>query len=334
LFHASAAVCILSLGLFANSASSATTFSDAQNGTTAGEFLTIPVGSRGVGMGLAFTAVADGPEAMWWNPAGLLARTSNELLLESCSWMKDFLFNTVALRLPLDPGNTLGFMVNYLSFSIPMEGYDNTGIPTGPVPFGELAANLSFATTAFEVPFGFNIKLVSSKLDDAQAMTVAGDLGLRQGFFKDALTVGLAVKNIGGKLQYAEEAFALPFTIQGGTAWRLLNRDLTFSADVMASVDQAPHYHLGAELVRKLGMPMQLALRVGYHSDWRGYTDALNGLNAGLGCEYRSYTRVLARTGRMIGYKERLNFLVGLDYAWTPNTELEPTHRLALRLGF
>src|SRR5688500_19411766 len=40
-------------------------------GNAGGEFLTIPVGARGVAMGQAFTAVVDDISALWWNPAGL-----------------------------------------------------------------------------------------------------------------------------------------------------------------------------------------------------------------------------------------------------------------------
>src|SRR5258705_16849 len=37
----------------------------------AGEFLKQPVGARALGMGGAFTAVADDATAPWWNPAGM-----------------------------------------------------------------------------------------------------------------------------------------------------------------------------------------------------------------------------------------------------------------------
>ena len=40
-------------------------------GNAGGEFLTIPMGARGVAMGQSFTAVVDDISALWWNPAGL-----------------------------------------------------------------------------------------------------------------------------------------------------------------------------------------------------------------------------------------------------------------------
>ena len=38
----------------------------------AGEFLKIPVGARAVGMGGAFSAIADDATAPFWNPAGMV----------------------------------------------------------------------------------------------------------------------------------------------------------------------------------------------------------------------------------------------------------------------
>jgi len=46
----------------------------------AGEFLKVPVGARAVGMGGAFTAVADDATAIWWNPAGMIYLPYKEVL--------------------------------------------------------------------------------------------------------------------------------------------------------------------------------------------------------------------------------------------------------------
>ena len=42
-----------------------------KTGTTAAKFLSIEVGSNAVGMGGAFTSIANDATAMYWNPAGL-----------------------------------------------------------------------------------------------------------------------------------------------------------------------------------------------------------------------------------------------------------------------
>jgi hypothetical protein len=48
----------------------------------AGEFLKIPVGPRAIGMGGAFTAVADDATAPYWNPAGMIYLPYREVILQ------------------------------------------------------------------------------------------------------------------------------------------------------------------------------------------------------------------------------------------------------------
>src|SRR5262245_15752560 len=46
----------------------------------AGDFLKVPVGARAIGMGGAFTAVADDATAPWWNPAGMIYLPYKEVI--------------------------------------------------------------------------------------------------------------------------------------------------------------------------------------------------------------------------------------------------------------
>jgi hypothetical protein len=72
-------------------------------GNTGGEFLTIPVGARGVAMGQAFTAVVDDISALWWNPAGLGFMRSPAVMFTN-------------INMPLDP------QINYIGAAAPVFG--------------------------------------------------------------------------------------------------------------------------------------------------------------------------------------------------------------------
>jgi hypothetical protein len=296
--------------------------------------LKIPMGPRSVGMGGAYTAVAQGPESLWWNPAGLIGSSTTTILFENSFIMEDLLLDTLACQIPLDTGDALGLMVTRLGFNQPMPGYDNTGLETADVEFSEMLFAAGYGTDAFEMPFGFVIKILTSKLANVSAVSFAGDLGVRQDFLKQDLTVGLSLKNIGQKVKYETTGFPLPFTVNLGAAYRLLGQDLVLAGDVQMPFDQVPHYHVGVEFTRKLQLTFQLAVRAGFNTNYAQNLEAMNGLNAGLSIDWRFNQRTLARTGRMVGYKEALLFLLGLDYAWVPNSELGASHRVSVRFEF
>ena len=50
-----------------------------KTGTTAAKFLSIEVGSNAVGMGGAYTSIANDATAMYWNPAGLSFHDTKEV---------------------------------------------------------------------------------------------------------------------------------------------------------------------------------------------------------------------------------------------------------------
>ena len=58
-----------------------------KTGTTSAKFLSIGVGSNAVGMGGAYTAVADDATAMYWNPAGLSFHDTKEIYFNHANWI-------------------------------------------------------------------------------------------------------------------------------------------------------------------------------------------------------------------------------------------------------
>ena len=84
-------------------------------GVRAAEFLTIPVGARGIGMGNAYTAVVDDISAMWWNPAGLGFLQHNEVMLTIVDYTLDLTYSYGAAAFPMADGSiVLGAFFGYL----------------------------------------------------------------------------------------------------------------------------------------------------------------------------------------------------------------------------
>ncbi len=85
-------------------------------GTRAAEFLTIPVGPRGVAMGGAFSAAADDISAIWWNPAGLGFLEKKEVFLTVIERPLDVRYACGAVAVPLwDKRLVLGTFLSVLS---------------------------------------------------------------------------------------------------------------------------------------------------------------------------------------------------------------------------
>ncbi len=84
-------------------------------GVRAAEFLTIPVGARGIGMGSAYSAVADDITAIWWNPAGLGFLENKEVMVNVVDYTLDLTYSYGAFGTPLGDGNVaIGAFFGYL----------------------------------------------------------------------------------------------------------------------------------------------------------------------------------------------------------------------------
>ncbi len=132
-------------------------------GVRAGEFLTIPVGARGIGMGGACSAVLDDISAIWWNPAGLGLLDQKEVMLTVVDYTLDLSYSYAAFAAPIaDNVMTIGVFAGYLD--IPDEEITTITSPNGTGQFynafdfqmgASFAYNLSDRFTA-----GINAKYI------------------------------------------------------------------------------------------------------------------------------------------------------------------------------
>src|SRR5580704_18282141 len=79
-------------------------FSDSVS-TTGVQFLQIPAGVRGAGMGGMFTAVADDISTTYWNTAGLAQLNNIEINLLHVAYFSSIDYEFAGLALPLQPGS-------------------------------------------------------------------------------------------------------------------------------------------------------------------------------------------------------------------------------------
>ncbi len=84
-------------------------------GVRAAEFLTIPVGSRGIALGSSYSAVTDDISSIWWNPAGLGFLEQSEVMFTLVDYTMDLTYSYVAAATPLADGQVVvGGFFGYL----------------------------------------------------------------------------------------------------------------------------------------------------------------------------------------------------------------------------
>ncbi|MFH1681468.1 MAG: PorV/PorQ family protein [Candidatus Eisenbacteria bacterium] len=96
--HASSA--LLAALLAAGTAPAASDLGAVRVATNAGSFLKIGVGAKAVGLGEAFTAVADDPSALFWNPAGITNLARREAYVSHTEWIADIGYDYFAYVQP------------------------------------------------------------------------------------------------------------------------------------------------------------------------------------------------------------------------------------------
>ena len=279
-------------------------------------FLVFPVGAQAVGMGQTGMASGGRGEAAFWNPAGLATLATDEFSVHSATLVAGR-SHVLGAYFPSNGIGVIGgalYLVDYGDLER-TDASGNTIARIAPRNFEFLA---SYATAlAGSFVLGINYKLVQFRVDcsgDCRGFpagtgtTHALDLG---GQFRvgpgGPLHIGIALRNVGFKLQVQNQAQAdpLPTRLAVGALYELRLRprdgaaederfDLKVAADVDSPWGQGGAGGGGESQTRfgiDIGYQQLLRVRAGYAF----VQDGLNGPSVGLGIESGSIGVDLAR---------------------------------------
>lgn len=278
-------------------------------------FLKLGVGARALGMGGAYTAVAEDVSAMGWNPAGLSGLAKKELGVTHAELALGSRFDFIGYAHPTSQG-TLGAGLLRLDQG-KLEGRDAAGKPTAGFGASDTALTVSCARKAGDVArVGANVRLIQSSLGSASAQTVALDLGALREFSAvgpGRPRLGVSIQNIGPGLRFLDKRDDLPLATVVGLGYRL-PIGMILALDVRHRPNsRQTEVAVGTEYAILSGF----ALRGGYGSSRAaaGGTGvaALGGIAAGFGFKAGSYD---------------------LDYSITPMGELGQAQRFSLGCRF
>jgi hypothetical protein len=188
------------------------------NGGASADFLNIGIGARAASLGGAFTALADGPNAGHWNPAGLGGFESMEASLSHLSWYQDINFDALGFALPVSNKLAVSLNAAYLDYGT-IEGYDINDVPTGDVGSTfDMAIGVSAGYQLNEnFSLGLGAKYINISIADIRASAMALDLGALYKW--ENLFIGAALSNLGEKLQFESTEENLPLNLRGGLAY-------------------------------------------------------------------------------------------------------------------
>ncbi len=260
-------------------------------------------GSRSVGMGGAFVALADDATAVYWNPAGLARLQHRELSIMHTSLWEDTRYQFAGAVWPILDFGTVGVGGVVLGTSA-VEFRDQFG-PLGEHDYSTGQYWLSYGRRITGgLSGGANLKVLSQSLHTFSSTTAAVDLGLLYQI-REFASIGVNLQDIvGGDLKLSQVEESVPYNIKAGVAVRYFTDDgsygVTAAADVDATEEQPAKMHFGAEVK----IAEYLFARAGYDRDE---------VTFGGGIKYK---------------------LAAFDYAYKSNETLEGTHRVGLSLFF
>ncbi|MBN1155966.1 PorV/PorQ family protein [candidate division KSB1 bacterium] len=335
----------------------------AKVGTAGAQFLKIGIGSRGIAMSNAYSAVANDASAIFWNPAGLTGIEENSLILSHADWLAGIAYEAAAYARTIQNVGTFGLSVSYLTSGDMEETTVEQQEGTGRIfSTNDLMVGLSYARQLSDkFSLGANIKYIREKLDTQDASAWAIDIGTLYYTGFNSLRLGMYIRNFGPELEISgwyndydngslildpetlqpEQKeylpFHMPMTFAVGIAYDInINEDqkIVTGIDLVHPNDNVERFNVGAEY----NLYNTLALRAGYVSPFGilgKHDDELEnmGQDDEYGYEINNYTETFSAG---LGFNLSIpNFgVIALDYAYSDFGVLDWVHRASMTVNF
>lgn len=234
-------------------------------GSTSAQFLKIGISARAIGMGEAYTAVAEGADAFFYNPAGLARIPSVDIYASHSTWFAGL--NYESLGIAKNFGSKGAFC---LSFTTLHSDEMKVRTPLKPDGTGETFYfgnyKIGFSAAKFLTNYaalGLSINYLNLSMWKYTVHSFSADLGVI--FLTDfyGFRFGMSILNFGPDIKFISEEYALPINFLFGAAMEPINSDrhvLTIAFNTIKATDAEQKLRIGTEYCyNKL-----IALRGGY----------------------------------------------------------------------
>lgn len=297
-------------------------------GAETAAFLKLSPGARPIGMGNAFTAIADDLNALVWNPAGLSSIKRPEASFMHAQLYADTSYDFIGYAHPLGhhsgkgaihaAPSTVAFGVSRLS-QAPIPGRDQSRGATGSFEASDMAVSAAYSRrVSRKTSVGATVKYLRSELAGETATGFAFDLGVRRAVSagRRSITLAASALNLGPGLRYLDETNDLPLTFSAGVGVPLFSTILLAADFRIRPHEGESSVSLGSEFA----VLPSLTLRAGYGSVF----SSSQGVAGGSGIPLGDF-------GMGMGLK------IGrgtVNYSFAPAGELGSAQRISLTTRF
>jgi len=279
-------------------------------------FLNVPVGARASALGGAYTSLASGIDGLYWNPAGLSALKSTEILFFRNEYFEDITQHYIGWTSYFEKiKSSIGLSFNMFDY-----GTFNRTILTSATAYAEqgtftakdYTAGLTWSPNMeSKLKFGITMNFIKSRIAEDEAKSIAFDIGWMAAAGSDEipLLIGATIKNFGTKLKYSKVSEDLPLTQNFGISSEfsfenifIIRPSVDFSFNF---IDKEKDFMTGIEIE----YDKKFSIQAGYNT----INDAGSGFS--LGCGFNLF-----------------NFQI--NYAYIPNRELDTSHKFSVLYRF
>jgi hypothetical protein len=252
-----------------------------ENASTIFSALDMGAGARAIGMGGAYTAVADDASAVYWNAAGLGFINTPQAALTYDKWFMDTMYSQGMFACPLYTG-VIGANIMYMNMGS-ITGRDTSGAATQNLNSYILGGSLGYGLSYGLFSAGAAVKIISQSMDNLTNSAFAVDAGgmYRAGMF----SAGLSLHNLG-----TGNGYSLPTNIKAGVAIKPVDSDrngLLFALDTQYLFKDALSVNAGAEYVYARTLAVRAGYGIGFaQSDLEG----IKGLSGGIGVKVSGFS--------------------------------------------
>ena len=256
-------------------------------GTTAFQFVKLPVSARATALGNAYSALCEDSTALFWNPAGLAGLKGIDVQLMYSSYFIDTGYQYLSVAMPVnDRIGAIGVAVKYVDYGTFEYAYP-TGYTLQPDEAGDTFTAYDYQLTigwgkqltdSFRFGLGFNY--LYEQLEEWKADSYSFDLGFtyQNPDFMENIRISFSAGNMGSNVKYYEERWEMPVIARYGLFWNFLksqNHDFLTVLEFVQYNDAAIKSSIGLEYT----LNQRFVMRLGYQG---GY-DAYDNISGGLG---------------------------------------------------